>query len=107
VFLKNQRRWDSAPLKEENITQFREMCLKENYDPKRYGQTVCVCVRRISQLMGRDILPHGSYLVNLANPEKEKRTKAYEAFLDELKRCEQLGIGRHNFQYLSYDEILC
>ena len=50
--------------------------------------------------MGRDILPHGSYLVNLANPEKEKRMKAYDAFLDELKRCEQLGIGRHNFQYI-------
>ena len=50
------------------------------------------------ELIGRDILPHGSYLVNLANPEKEKRMKAYDAFLDELKRCEQLGIGRHNFQ---------
>jgi len=25
--------------------------------------------------------------------------KAYESFLDELKRCEQLGIERHNFQY--------
>ena len=47
---------------------------------------------------GRDILPHGSYLVNLANPDAEKRGKAYESFLDELKRCEQLGIQLHNFQ---------
>ena len=47
----------------------------------------------------RDILPHGSYLVNLANPDAEKRGKAYESFLDELKRCEQLGIQLHNFQY--------
>ena len=47
----------------------------------------------------RDILPHGSYLVNLANPDEEKRMKAYECFLDELKRCEILGIQRHNFQY--------
>jgi AP endonuclease-1 len=49
--------------------------------------------------MGRDILPHGSYLVNLANPDGEKRAKAYDCFLDELKRCEQLGIRLHNFQY--------
>ncbi len=53
----------------------------------------------VIDLTVRDILPHGSYLVNLANPDKEKRMKAYESFLDELKRCEQLGIERHNFQY--------
>jgi AP endonuclease 1 len=39
-------------------------------------------------------------LVNLANPDTEKRAKAYECFLDELKRCEQLGIHLHNFQYI-------
>jgi endonuclease IV len=48
---------------------------------------------------GRDILTHGSYLVNLANPDNDKRAKAYDCFVDELKRCEQLGIERHNFQY--------
>lgn len=53
------------------------------------------------EVMGRDILPHGSYLVNLANPENEKRSKAYECFVDELKRCELLGIQKHNFQYQS------
>jgi len=36
--LKNQRKWESAPLKEEDITQFREFCQKENYDPKRSAQ---------------------------------------------------------------------
>jgi AP endonuclease 1 len=91
VFLKNQRRWESSPLKEEDITQFREACDENNYDPRRSWPGVI-------ELTIRDILPHGSYLVNLANPDKEKRMKAYEGFLDELKRCEQLGIGRHNFQ---------
>lgn len=43
------------------------------------------------------ILPHGSYLVNIGNPDKEKREKSYECFLDDLQRCEQLGIGLYNF----------
>lgn len=29
----------------------------------------------------------------------ELRKKSYECFLDELRRCELLGIERHNFQY--------
>jgi AP endonuclease-1 len=92
VFLKNQRKWDSPAFKEEDITQFRELCIQEKYSPKtcRYFDDGTNC---------RDILPHGSYLVNLANPDGEKRAKAYECFLDELKRCEQLGIQLHNFQY--------
>ncbi|CAM9024794.1 unnamed protein product [Wickerhamomyces anomalus] len=44
-----------------------------------------------------DILPHGSYFINLANPDKEKEDKAYGGFIDDLKRCEQLGIGLYNF----------
>lgn len=46
----------------------------------------------------RDILPHGSYLVNLATHDPTKRKRAYESFVDELKRCEALGIQRFNFQ---------
>ncbi|TFY50441.1 hypothetical protein EVG20_g11516, partial [Dentipellis fragilis] len=42
------------------------------------------------------VLPHGSYLVNLGNPDAEKREKSYECFLDELKRCEQLGLTLYN-----------
>jgi AP endonuclease 1 len=42
-------------------------------------------------------LPHGSYLVNLAQAEKEKADQAYEAFLDDLQRCESLGVKLYNF----------
>lgn len=45
-----------------------------------------------------DMLPHGSYLVNLANPDPAKREKSYECFLDDLQRCEALGMGLYNFQ---------
>lgn len=78
--------------KEEDIAQFRELCIREKYSPKTYAHAGF-------EVDGRDILPHGSYLVNLANPDGEKRAKAYDCFLDELKRCEQLGIQLHNFQY--------
>lgn len=43
------------------------------------------------------ILPHGSYLVNLAQEDAEKATQAYNAFLDDLIRCELLGIRLYNF----------
>ncbi|KAK5987688.1 Apurinic-apyrimidinic endonuclease 1 [Cladobotryum mycophilum] len=42
-------------------------------------------------------LPHGSYLVNLAQADKEKAQQGYDSFVDDLKRCEQLGIKLYNF----------
>ncbi|CAG8516530.1 6790_t:CDS:2 [Diversispora eburnea] len=72
LFLRNQRTWKSSPLDSKVITAFREKCIENNYQPN--------C-----------ILPHGSYLINLGNPDKAKREKSYEAFLEDLKRCESLG----------------
>ncbi|KAI5987324.1 xylose isomerase-like protein [Pisolithus marmoratus] len=43
------------------------------------------------------VLVHGSYLMNLGNPDDEKREKSYECFLDEIQRCEQLGLELYNF----------
>lgn len=42
-------------------------------------------------------MPHGSYLVNLAHTDKARTDQAYNAFLDDLKRCERLGIKLYNF----------
>lgn len=42
-------------------------------------------------------LPHGSYLVNLAQSDPAKAAQAYNAFADDLARCEQLGIKLYNF----------
>jgi deoxyribonuclease-4 len=78
LFTKNQRRWSAKPLTEKNITKFKENCEKYGFGD---GQ----------------ILPHDSYLINLGNPEKEKLEKSRNAFLDEMQRCEQLGIDRLNF----------
>lgn len=78
LFTKNQRQWVSAPLTAKNIELFRENCLKYGYKPEH-------------------ILPHDSYLINLGHPEKEPLEKSRAAFLDEMQRCELLGLDRLNF----------
>jgi len=78
LFTKNQRQWKAKPLTDENIKKFKENCEKYGY---KAGQ----------------ILPHDSYLINLGHPEKEALQKSRDAFLDEMQRCEQLGIDRLNF----------
>lgn len=78
LFTKNQRQWFSRPLSEESIEAFKDNCKKLGYGPK-------------------DILPHDSYLINLGHPEKEGLQKSRDSFLDEMQRCEQLGLGLLNF----------
>ena len=77
LFTKNQRQWHSAPLTEEGIVAFNENC-NGVFEPNQ-------------------ILPHDSYLINLGHPEAEGLEKSRTAFLDEMKRCEQLGLDRLNF----------
>ena len=43
------------------------------------------------------VVPHGSYLVNLAHTDAARTKQAYDAFVDDLKRCEKLGIKLYNF----------
>lgn len=78
LFTKNQRQWVSKPLTETNIALFKERC-------SEYG------------LDARYILPHDSYLINLGHPETEGLGKSRAAFLDEMQRCEQLGLQLLNF----------
>jgi deoxyribonuclease-4 len=78
LFTKNQRQWVAAPLTETSIRLFKERCAEFGYKPQQ-------------------ILPHDSYLVNLGSPEAEGLEKSRAAFLDEMQRCEQLGLDRLNF----------
>ena len=78
LFTKNQRQWVSKPLTEENIRRFKEKCTKYNFQTDY-------------------ILPHDSYLINLGHPEEEGLEKSRAAFLDEMQRCEQLGLKLLNF----------
>ena len=73
LFVKNQRRWDAKTLEKEEIEKFKEEIKKYDYNLEY-------------------VLPHAGYLINLGNPETEKREKSYNAFIDEVNRCEELGI---------------
>ena len=78
LFTKNQRQWVAKPLSVESITLFKENCEKEGFDI-------------------RYILPHDSYLINLGHPDREGMEKSRAAFLDEMRRCELLGLKMLNF----------
>jgi deoxyribonuclease-4 len=92
LFTKNQKQWKSSPLTEEVITKFKKNCQQNQFNPEQ-------------------ILPHDSYLINLGHPELEKLEKSRNAFIDELQRCQQLGLMYLNFHPGSHlkqlDEIDC
>ena len=48
-------------------------------------------------MMGMAVMEHDSYLINLGHPEEEGLEKSRAAFLDEMQRCEQLGLKLLNF----------
>ncbi len=78
LFTKNQRQWQAKPLTEQSIAAFRNNLAEVGIDP-------------------RQVLPHDSYLINLGHPEQEPLKKSRNAFLDEMQRCEQLGLPLLNF----------
>lgn len=87
LFTRNQRQWHSAPLSDSSIRLFKERCATFGYSSKQ-------------------ILPHDSYLINLGHPETEGLEKSRAAFLDEMSRCEQLGLDRLNFHPGSHLNVI-
>lgn len=77
-FTRNQRQWVAKPLEGSSIAAFKRNCMDLGYTPAQ-------------------ILPHGSYLVNLGSPDKDLLIRSREAFFDEMHRCEQLGLDKLNF----------
>ena len=73
MFTKNQRRWEAKPYTEKEIKEFKEKMKQYNFKPEQ-------------------ILPHDGYLINLGNPDSEKREKSLNAFIDEMERVNQLGL---------------
>lgn len=77
-FLKSQRKWTSPPLLDADVTKFNEKATEFNFEKKF-------------------ILPHGSYLINLASSDPEMRAKSFDNFIDDLQRCNRFGISLYNF----------
>ncbi len=78
LFTKNQKRWDAKALDAKTLDLWFEALEHSGIQPKH-------------------ILPHDSYLINLGNPDEQKLIKSRMAFIDELERCEILGLDRLNF----------
>lgn len=78
LFTKNQRQWLAPRLSAKSIDTFRLNCEKSDFKPFQ-------------------ILPHDSYLINLGHPEADGLQKSRDSFVDEMKRCEELGLDRLNF----------
>jgi deoxyribonuclease-4 len=78
LFTRNQRSWVSKPLPQLEIDGFRALLVDRGFKPAM-------------------VLPHDSYLINLGSPDEETLQKSRAAFLDEMKRAEQLGLTMLNF----------
>jgi len=78
IFTGSQRAWFKKKLTAEAAENFKAAC-------KKYGYA------------SNHIIGHGSYLINLGTPEPVLLAKSRAAFIDEMQRCEQLGIDLYNF----------
>lgn len=87
LFTRNPSRWNSKPISDADAALFKENCIKYGYSPDV-------------------ILPHDSFLINLGSPDEEKLQKSRESFLDELRRCEQLGLTMLNFHPGSHLKLM-
>ncbi len=76
VFTKNSNRWFAKPLTGEEIRQYRENAQKSPIRP---------------------VIAHDCYLINLCAKSPDILQKSRDAFLDELQRCDVLGIPYLNF----------
>lgn len=78
LFTGSSNRWVSKAISEEAAEEFKANC-------RLYGFTPGV------------ILPHDNFLINLGSPDAKKLELSRKSFLDEMKRCEQLGLEMLNF----------
>ena len=76
IFTKNNNRWFAKPLDEKEITKFKSKLENSNV---------------------KFVVAHDSYLINLCANDVDLLEKSRNAFVDELTRCEQLGIPYLNF----------
>ncbi|HEY0010097.1 MAG TPA: TIM barrel protein, partial [Tepidisphaeraceae bacterium] len=71
VFTKNQQQWRSPPLAEEAVRLW---------------------LAEMERLKFQHVVSHDSYLINLASPDETLWLKSIELFIEEVRRCDLLGI---------------
>lgn len=78
LFTGSSSRWVSKEISEKDADLFKENCELYGFSPKV-------------------ILPHDNFLINLGSPDKQKLHLSKKSFLDEMRRCEKLGLKYLNF----------
>ncbi len=73
MFTKNQRQWSAPAYTADGCAGFAEGLRAGGFE-------------------ARHVLPHASYLINLANPGAAANARAVDALVDELQRCRALGL---------------
>jgi hypothetical protein len=118
-------RWETPPLSDDALRLFPARCCGKSGISSFALEEASDALEEFTLGDGlgfdrkKHVVPHGSYLVNLANPDPQKRQQSYNAFVEELKvvsdlvchalgkkayecicgkRAEVLGIGLFNFQ---------
>ncbi len=76
IFSKNSNRWFAKPLSKDDISLFKSKLEKSKI---------------------KFVVVHDSYLINLCSKNERTLKLSRNAYVDELKRCEQLGINYLNF----------
>jgi deoxyribonuclease IV len=71
IFTKSSRQWAAKPYSDEDIELFR-------LNQRETGIAM--------------VIAHDSYLINLGAPDEKLRKRSVAAFIDELERCESLGV---------------
>lgn len=78
LFTGSNTRWVSKAISKMEAEAFKSNCRDLGFSPEV-------------------ILPHDKFLINLGSPETDKLKKSRDSFLDEMKRCELLGLKMLNF----------
>ena len=71
IFTKSSRQWVSKPYANEEVAAFKRVL----------GETGI-----------KMVIAHDSYLINMGAPDENMRRKSVAGFIDELERCELLGV---------------
>uniref|UniRef100_A0A7E4V9L4 AP_endonuc_2 domain-containing protein n=1 Tax=Panagrellus redivivus TaxID=6233 RepID=A0A7E4V9L4_PANRE len=77
LFLRNRRRWAAAPLTDESVDKWKKLFPESGINPAF-------------------IVPHSYYFMNFASADPDLRKRSAAVLLDELRRCEKLGIQLYN-----------
>ena len=83
LFVKPQRQWNAPPLSPAAIAAFAANLQKAG-------------------IKTDNVLPHASYLINMATPDEGARARAVESLVGELEKCRQLSLPGLNIHPGSY-----